>query len=119
VRKILGEKASGARRDRPEPLAALDYLRKGGIIVVWNLDRLARSLKHLIANVEMLEQRDIGFRSLTENIDTTTSGGRLVFHILVALAEFERNIIRERTTAGLDTAVTCEGGWKAEDTVRG
>jgi DNA invertase Pin-like site-specific DNA recombinase len=102
--KIFEEKASGARRDRPELMAGLDYLRKGDTLVVWKLDRLARSLKQLIETIEMLEQRGIGFRSLTESIDTTTSGGRLIFHIFAALAEFERNIIRDRTTAGLDAA---------------
>jgi DNA invertase Pin-like site-specific DNA recombinase len=103
-KKIFEEKASGAKRDRPELTAALGYLRKGDTLVVWKLDRLARSLKQLIETVEMLEQRGIGFRSLTESIDTTTSGGRLIFHIFAALAEFERNIIRDRTTAGLEAA---------------
>jgi len=69
--------------------------------VVWRLDRLGRSLPHLIASMTRLEERGIGFKSLTENIDTTTSGGKLIFHIFGALAEFERNLIRERTTAGL------------------
>jgi len=69
--------------------------------VVWRLDRLGRSLKHLIEVVTDLEKRGIGFKSLTENIDTTTSGGKLIFHIFGALAEFERNLIRERTNAGL------------------
>ncbi len=73
-------------------------------MVVWKLDRLARSLKQLIETVEMLSEQKIGFRSLTENIDTTSSGGRLIFHIFGALAEFERSIIRERTTAGLIAA---------------
>jgi DNA invertase Pin-like site-specific DNA recombinase len=102
--KIFEEKASGAKRYRPELMAALDYLRKGDTLIVWKLDRLARSIKQLIETVEMLEQRGIGLRSLTECIDTTTSGGRLVFHIFAALAEFERNIIRDRTTAGLEAA---------------
>lgn len=102
--RIFEEKASGAQRDRPELKAALDYLREGDTLVVWKLDRLARSLKQLIETVEALEERHIGFRSLTENIDTTTPGGRLVFHIFGALAEFERSIIRERTSAGLAAA---------------
>lgn len=102
--KLYVEKASGAQRDRPELKKALEYARKGDMIVVWKLDRLARSLKQLIETVESLEQREIGFRSLTESIDTTTSGGRLIFHIFGALAEFERSIIRERTQAGLDAA---------------
>src|SRR5579863_7880898 len=99
--KLFTEKASGAQRERPQLQAAVDYIREGDTLVVWKLDRLARSLKQLIETVEELEQRGIGFRSLTESIDTTTSGGRLVFHIFGALAEFERAIIRERTKAGL------------------
>lgn len=102
--KLFVEKASGAQRDRPELLAALDYLRAGDSLVVWKLDRLARSLKQLIETVELLESRSIGLRSLTEAIDTTTAGGKLVFHVFGALAEFERSIIRERTRAGLDAA---------------
>jgi DNA invertase Pin-like site-specific DNA recombinase len=98
------EKASGAQRERPELKAALEYVRAGDTLVVWKLDRLARSLRQLIETVEDLETRLIGFRSLTEAIDTTTNGGRLVFHIFAALAEFERGIIRERTIAGLDAA---------------
>jgi DNA invertase Pin-like site-specific DNA recombinase len=102
--KLFVEKASGAQRDRPELLAALDYLRAGDSLVVWKLDRLARSLKQLIETVELLESRRIGLRSLTEAIDTTTAGGKLVFHVFGALAEFERSIIRERTKAGLEAA---------------
>jgi DNA invertase Pin-like site-specific DNA recombinase len=102
--KIFEEKASGAQRDRPQLMAALDYMRNGDTLVVWKLDRLARSLKQLIETVELLEERGIGMKSLTEAIDTTTSGGKLVFHIFGALAEFERGIIRERTTAGLAAA---------------
>lgn len=102
--KIFEEQASGAQRERPQLKAALEYAREGDSIVVWKLDRLARSLKQLIETVELLEERKVGFRSLTENIDTTTSGGRLIFHIFGALAEFERSIIRERTTAGLIAA---------------
>jgi DNA invertase Pin-like site-specific DNA recombinase len=83
---------------------ALSHLRKGDTLVVWRLDRLGRSLKHLIETVTALDERGIGFRSITENIDTTTSGGKLVFHIFGALAEFERDIIRERTQAGLQAA---------------
>lgn len=103
-KRLFVEKASGAQRDRPELMAAIDYVRGGDTIVVWKLDRMARSLKQLIETVEELEQRGIGFKSLTEAIDTTTSGGRLVFHIFAALAEFERSIIRERTVAGLAAA---------------
>ncbi len=102
--KVFVEKASGAQRDRPELKAALEYIRAGDILVVWKLDRLARSIKQLIETVEGLEKQDIGFHSLTETIDTTTSGGRLIFHIFAGLAEFERSIIRERTKAGLESA---------------
>jgi len=102
--KVFVEKASGAQRERPELIAALDYVRDGDTLVVWKLDRLARSMKQLIETVEGLEEKGIGFRSLTEAIDTTTAGGKLVFHVFGALAEFERSIIRERTRAGLDAA---------------
>lgn len=102
--KLFVEKASGASRDRPELKGALDYVREGDTLVVWKLDRLARSLKQLIETVEDLGGRGIGLKSLTESIDTTTSGGRLIFHIFAALAEFERGVIRERTRAGLKAA---------------
>ena len=92
------------KRDRPELIRTLDYMRAGDTLVVWKLDRLARSLKQLIETVESLEGQGIGFRSLTESIDTTTAGGKLVFHIFAALAEFERGMVRERTRAGLDAA---------------
>ena len=102
--KIFEEKASGAQRERPELTAALAFVRKGDTLMVWKLDRLARSLKQLIETVELLAGRGIGLRSLTESIDTTTAGGKLVFHVFGALAEFERSIIRERTKAGLEAA---------------
>lgn len=102
--KLFEEKASGAQRDRPQLKAALDYMRAGDTLVVWKLDRLARSMRQLIDTVEHLHSRDIGFRSLTEAIDTTTAGGKLIFHIFGALAEFERSVIRERTYAGLKAA---------------
>ena len=102
--RVYTEKASGAQRERPELKAALDYAREGDTLVVWKLDRLARSIRQLIETVEDLERRKIGLRSLTEAIDTTTPGGRLVFHVFAALAEFERSVIRERTTAGLEAA---------------
>ena len=102
--KVFVEKASGAQRERPELKAALEYMRDGDTLVVWKLDRLARSMKQLIETVEGLEDVGVGFRSLTEAIDTTTAGGKLVFHVFGALAEFERSIIRERTRAGLDAA---------------
>src|SRR5215204_6145132 len=79
--KVFEEKASGAQRERPALRAALDYTREGDTLVVWKLDRLARSIRQLIETVEDLEQRKIGLRSLTEAIDTTTPGGRLVFHV--------------------------------------
>jgi DNA invertase Pin-like site-specific DNA recombinase len=104
-KKIFTEKASGGQRDRPELIAAMDYVRPGeDVLVVWKLDRLARSLKQLIETVEKFEAQKIGFLSLNESINTTTSGGRLIFHIFASLAEFERSIIRERTTAGLRAA---------------
>jgi DNA invertase Pin-like site-specific DNA recombinase len=102
--KVFTEKASGAQRERPRLQEALAYMRKGDTLVVWKLDRLARSLKQLIETVEELGGRGIGLKSVTESIDTTTTGGRLVFHIFAALAEFERGVIRERTRAGLDAA---------------
>ena len=102
--KIFTEHMTGANRDRPELNAALTYLREGDTLVVWKLDRLARSLKQLIETVEAMEERGIGFKSLTENIDTTTAGGLLVFHLFGALAQFERSLIQERTSAGLAAA---------------
>lgn len=102
--KIFDETMSGARADRPQLRAAIEFARKGDVLVVWKLDRLARSLTQLIATVEELQGRGIGFRSITETIDATSAGGRLIFHIFGALAEFERAIIRERTKAGLKAA---------------
>jgi DNA invertase Pin-like site-specific DNA recombinase len=100
--KIFTDTASGAKAERKGLDEALNYVRKGDTLVV--LDRLGRSLPHLISTITDLEERGIGFKSLTENIDTTTSGGKLIFHIFGALAEFERNLIRERTQAGLIAA---------------
>jgi DNA invertase Pin-like site-specific DNA recombinase len=102
--RIFQDKASGVKTERPGLQEARAFLRKGDTLVVWRLDRLGRSLKHLIEMVSELEGRGVGFRSLQEAIDTTTSGGRLIFHIFGALAEFERNLIRERTMAGLKAA---------------
>jgi DNA invertase Pin-like site-specific DNA recombinase len=102
--KIFTDTASGAKTERIGLEEALNYVRKGDTLVVWRLDRLGRSLPHLIATMTDLEERGIGFKSLTENIDTTTSGGKLIFHIFGALAEFERNLISERTLAGLAAA---------------
>ncbi len=102
--KVFTETASGAKAERPVLAEVLAYLRPGDTLVVWRLDRLGRSLKHLIETVAALAERGIGFRSLGERIDTTTSGGKLVFHVFGALAEFERDLIRERTQAGLAAA---------------
>jgi DNA invertase Pin-like site-specific DNA recombinase len=102
--KIFTDAASGAKAERKGLEEALHYVRSGDTLVVWRLDRLGRSLPHLITTLTALEERGIGFKSLTENIDTTTSGGKLIFHIFGALAEFERNLIRERTQAGLTAA---------------
>ena len=102
--RVFEETASGAQRDRPQLAAALDWMRAGDTLVVWKLDRLARSTKQLIETVEDLARRGVGFRCLTQDVDTTTAGGRLVFTIFSAIAEFEREIIQERTRAGLDTA---------------
>src|SRR3954452_6335971 len=102
--KIFTDTASGAKAERKGLEEAVSYVRAGDTIAVWRLDRLGRSLPHLIETIGALEARNIGFKSLTESIDTTTSGGKLVFHIFGALAEFERNLIRERTSAGLQAA---------------
>src|SRR5919202_3816769 len=104
--KIYSDVVSGSKAERKGLQEALEYVRKGDTLVVWRLDRLGRSLKHLIETITTLNNRKIGFKSITENIDTTTSGGKLIFHIFGALAEFERDIIRERTTAGLEAART-------------
>lgn len=102
--RIYSEHASGAKTDRPELAAALSYMREGDMLVVWKLDRLGRSVQHLVATLTDLGDRGIEFRSLTEGIDTATAGGRLIFHVFAALAEFERELIRERTNAGLVAA---------------
>ncbi len=102
--QMFHEKASGKDKDRPELETCLKVLRQGDTLVVWRLDRLGRSLKDLVEIVHTLETRGVGFLSLTESIDTTNAGGRLVFHVFAALAEFERNLIRERTVAGLAAA---------------
>ena len=102
--KIFTDTISGATTERQGLDAALAYVREGDTLVVWRLDRLGRSLKHLIETITKLNNRKIGFKSITENIDTTTSGGKLIFHIFGALAEFERDIIKERTKAGLTAA---------------
>jgi DNA invertase Pin-like site-specific DNA recombinase len=102
--RVFMEKASGANRDRPELKAALDYIRAGDTLVVWKLDRLARSVRQLVETAEDLQQRHIELKVLTQAIDTTTPGGRLVFHVFAAVAEFERELMLERTHAGRATA---------------
>ena len=104
--RIYSDQVSGSTERRQELDTALEMLREGDTLVVWRLDRLGRSLKHLIELIGDLEERGIGFKSLQESIDTTSSSGRLVFHVFGALAEIERNLIRERTRAGLDAART-------------
>jgi len=99
--RIFSETGTGAKSDRPQLSEALAFARQKDTLVVWKLDRLGRSVKHLIDTVNDLKERGIGFRSLQENLDTTTSSGKLLFHVVGALAEFERDIIRERTNAGL------------------
>lgn len=101
---IYHDVVSGAKANRPGLETTFDYLREGDILIVWKLDRLARSLKHLIEIFQELKQRKVGFQSLQENIDTSSAGGKLVFHMFGVLAEFERDLIRERTKAGLTAA---------------
>ncbi len=102
--KIFTDTTSGAKSDRPGLQEALNHLRAGDTLVVWRLDRLGRTLKHLIATITNLSDKDIGFKCLQENFDTTTSGGKLIFHVFGALAEFEREVMKERTNAGLQAA---------------
>ena len=102
--RTFTDHASGSKASRPELDRMLDQLRPVDVVVVWRLDRLGRSLKNLIELVADLDEKGVGFRSLTESIDTTTNGGRLIFHIFASLAEFERDLIRERTMAGLAAA---------------
>jgi len=102
--RIFTDTASGSIAERKGLEEALTYVRAGDLLVVWRLDRLGRSLKYLIEVITRLNEREIGFKSITEQIDTTTSGGKLIFHVFGALAEFERDLIRERTQAGLAAA---------------
>ena len=102
--KIFTDRASGAKDDRQGLMDAVEFCRQGDSLVVWKLDRLGRSLKHLIETINLLHDRRVGFISVQESIDTTTSGGKLIFHVFGALAEFERELIRERTNAGLASA---------------
>jgi DNA invertase Pin-like site-specific DNA recombinase len=103
-RNIFKDQASGSQGKRPGLKACLDYLKEGDILVVWRLDRLGRSLPHLLEIVTGLKARGIGFRSLNETIDTTTATGELLFHLFGALAQYERALIRERVIAGLRAA---------------
>jgi DNA invertase Pin-like site-specific DNA recombinase len=103
-KNLYTDKITGTKHDRPGLAQALSHLREGDTFVVWRLDRLGRSLKHLIETVTALQEQQIAFKSITENIDTSTATGQLVFHIFGALAEFERNLIKERTVAGLEAA---------------
>ena len=114
--QLFEEKVSGKSKDRPELDVCLKVLREGDTLVVWRLDRLGRSLEHLVQIIRDLESRNIGFLSLNESIDTTNAGGKLIFHIFAALAEFERNLISERTKAGLKAARARgrKGGRKAK-----
>jgi DNA invertase Pin-like site-specific DNA recombinase len=102
--RIYQEKASGAKTERPELMKLLDTARKGDVVIVWKLDRLARSLRQLIDTTVMLNEHGVELHSLTENIDTTTPSGKLTFHIFAALGEFERDILRQRVNAGLKAA---------------
>ncbi|MCA0268444.1 MAG: recombinase family protein [Bacteroidetes bacterium] len=102
--RVFSDTASGAKADRPGLAEALAFAREGDVIVVWKLDRLGRSTRHLIDTLETLRERSIGFRSIKEGFDTTTPMGRLLYTMTAALAEFERDLIRERTMAGLDAA---------------
>ena len=102
--RVYEEKASGAKTDRPELMRLLDNAREGDVVIVWKLDRLARSLRQLIDTTVLLNERGVELHSLTENIDTTTPSGKLTFHIFAALSEFERDILRQRVNAGLKAA---------------
>lgn len=102
--KVLTEVASGARTDRPVLARLLEDARQGDEVVIWKLDRLGRSLPHLVETVNTLSARGIGLKSLNDPIDTTTPQGRLVFNLFASLAEFEKDLIRERTHAGLSAA---------------
>ena len=103
-RHLFEDRASGARTDRPGLTQALAFVRPGDVLVVWKLDRLGRSLTHLIEIVNTLKANQVAFRSLTEGMDTTTASGELFFHVFGALAQYERALIKERVTAGLAAA---------------
>ena len=102
--KIFVDELSGTNAARPGLQQAMDQLRESDVLVVWRLDRLGRSLRNLIELVAHLEEKKVGFQSIQESMDTSSSGGKLIFHVFGALAEFERNLIRDRTNAGLAAA---------------
>ncbi len=112
--RIFEERISSREESRPQLEAALDYCREGDVLVVWRLDRLERSIKELVELVNDLKGRGVGFRSLRESLDTTPPGGKLIFHVFASIAEFKRDVIRERTMAGLEAARArgCKGGRK-------
>ena len=103
-RHLFEDRASGAQDDRPGLISALAFVRPGDVLIVWKLDRLGRSLSHLLAIINSLRERKVGFRSLTEGMDTTTASGELLFHVFGALAQYERALTRERVIAGLSAA---------------
>ena len=111
--KIYQEKVSGAAKARPQLEALLEHLRNGDVVVVWKLDRLARSLKDLVSLVNQIQEKGASFQSVNDQIDTTSAHGKFTFHIFASLAEFERDIIRERTKAGLAAARARGRGWRA------
>lgn len=102
--KIFIDKESGAKAERPGLNEALEFVRAGDVLAVWRLDRLGRSMSHLVKSLEGLHARKVGFESLQEKIETKSAGGKLVFHLFAALAEFERSLIQERTRAGIAAA---------------
>lgn len=104
VERLFTDHASGAATSRPQFDQMMQTLRRGDTVLVWRLDRLGRSMRHLLDLVAELEERDVGLRSLNEDLDTTTANGRLIFHVMAALAEFERGLLSERTQAGLSAA---------------
>ena len=117
-KNIFNDKITGTKAERVGLTLALTHLREGDTLMVWRLDRLGRSLKHLIETVTKLQDQRIAFKSITENIDTATATGQLIFHIFSALAEFERNLIRERTVGGLEAA-RARGRWGGRPKVKG
>ena len=110
ARHLYEDRASGAKDDRSGLAQALEFVRPGDVLVVWKLDRLGRSLSHLLAIVNALKDKQVAFRSLTEGMDTTTASGELLFHVFGALAQYERALIQERVVAGLDRIQ-----WKGTD----